>query len=207
MQYTATTQQCVEQQPDGCDTLSAAMPNWKKDTLMGPPDSLLEYLVAVFSTHNGEGDGESCEVTVQVNGMLISGRLVSVLDFYRAYRDHGMPPRREMWEQLIDRETRDNEEIAVLREAVQETIGNDTAHLSARESDLLKRLRIDYLHLENALLQTPGSAPMMLPVWRVRLADVSGWMVGYLRDFTPMPSTHVSRNERDTSDALHTADA
>ena len=161
-------------------------------------DALLAHLVGVFaSLADGDGTTEPCDITIQVNGMLISGRLVSVLDFYRAYRDRGMPPRRDLWEQLIDREIKENEEVAILRNAVQETIGSDTAHLSARETDLLQRLHVDFLHLENAVIQTPGSAPVMLPVWRVRIVDVSGWMVGYLRDFEPLVTAPDAARSRE----------
>lgn len=165
---------------------------------MAEADALLAHLVGVFASHaDGNGTTEPCDITIQVNGLLISGRLVSVLDFYRAYRDRGMPPRPELWEQLIDREIKENEEIAMLREAVQDTIGSETAHLSSREADLLQRLHVEYLHLENAVVQTPGSAPVMLPVWRVRIMDVSGWMVGYLRDFEPLVTAPESTRTRE----------
>lgn len=169
---------------------------------MAEADALLAHLVGVFASHaDGDGTTEPCDITIQVNGMLISGRLVSVLDFYRVYRDRGMPPRPDLWEQLIDREIKENEEIAMLREAVQDTIGTETAHLSSREADLLQRLHVEYLHLENAVVQTPGSAPVMLPVWRVRLEDVNGWMVGYLRDFEPLvtapETTRARERQRD----------
>jgi hypothetical protein len=102
----------------------------------------------------------SLPVTLNVPGGVLHGELIS----HEAWK--------AAWAQDLREITGDGARMmAVFPETVDQ--GVEEAH-GAEGPDTLPR----WIHLRDATLLTGSTASVALPLWRARLADVSGWALG-----------------------------
>ncbi|MEU1291156.1 hypothetical protein ABZ439_01775 [Streptomyces sp. NPDC005840] len=119
------------------------------------PDLQLQMLVRLMS----EDDGAALPLTLLVAGGLLHGELISheawKADWARGLRGVGGAG-------------------AYLLERFPEQVDQEVA---ARQGAAARRLP-QWIHLRNATCLGGSGDPVVMPLWRGRLADVSGWSLG-----------------------------
>jgi hypothetical protein len=128
-------------------------------------DWMLELLVRVA---NAMTSGSFLGVTLNVSGQVVTGRLISVIAYYRGYAN--------MWEQALGVGDHSRNYVEPWRELA------DRMEKERLEGDEEKLPTPRYVHLSNARY-VYGSG--LIPtndglLWRGRISDVSAFSLGYL---------------------------
>lgn len=147
------------------------------------PDILLTELVSLFANSLDAELG----VTLMVGGAVISGTLIGERAYLKAV--NGMV--RRLTRELLEKPSAEELDAVAgvfdpdrLTEDLLPAVLQENGASADIETDLLNQTPpLRYLHLRDPILVQPGSmlsfADSELPIMRVRLTHVEGWIVGH----------------------------
>ena len=155
------------------------------------PDVILAYLVSSLVNVGGAPLG----VTLMVRGTIITGTLMSEREYLDTLSHMLQAQVREVLAALPEEDRQQAENAFDLR-AFEEDFYPEIDEDDEDEDDeeVMPPTELTYLHLKNPLVISPqptiGFGSGALPVMRVRMANIDGWMMGAsipedIDDFAP----------------------
>lgn len=134
-----------------------------------PDDVLATYVDAVNQAQ--EPVAEGLPVTLTVRGLVIAGELIPNWQWFDEVAQLPGGPDSRYFElaRALKEHVRTTSDAVAAQSAGDELTDEQRTALGTRTA---------YIHLRNARLLVPASAPQGAPYWRGRLSDVSGWSVG-----------------------------
>ncbi|TQL56096.1 hypothetical protein [Subtercola boreus] len=130
---------------------------------LSPHDLILEDLMNVFLGLNDEHVGASVGITLSFAGTVVSGLMITRPEFQKRLADLIAPSSTVVAEGLT--------QLWERRETAAQ------AFAKGREDANLPNFRRNYIHLMNAQVEN-GSEVLRDGLWRGRLSEVSGWILG-----------------------------
>ncbi|MBL8147888.1 MAG: hypothetical protein JNL34_16035 [Anaerolineae bacterium] len=159
------------------------LPEFDPAAFWQEPDFLLTELVSLFANALDAELG----ITLMVGGAIVSGSLIGERAYLKAV--NGLVKR--LSREMLDKPTREDLEAITgvfepdrLVEDLLPAVTSANGETTEIETDLLNQPPpLRYLHLKDPILIQPGTAINFagseLPIMRVRLTQVEGWIVGH----------------------------
>jgi hypothetical protein len=151
------------------------------------PDFLLAELVSMLANHLDAEVG----ITIMVRGAVYSGVLVSE----REYLSGVDAFLKQMMRAIVENPSPDDlaaiEDAIQIDEMIEDNYDSDQSDAETVDfdTDEIDPLGIRFLHMRDPVLISPGStlsfAQSTLPILRVRLTEVDGWMIGRVATMNP----------------------
>ena len=159
------------------------LPEFDPAAFWQEPDFLLTELVSLFANALDAALG----ITLMVGGAIISGSLIGERAYLKSV--NGMVKR--LSREMLDKPTREDLDAITgvfeperMVEDLLPAVTSANGETTEIETDLLNQPPpLRYLHLKDPILIQPGTAINFagseLPIMRVRLTQVEGWIVGH----------------------------
>ena len=160
-----------------------AGPAWEE------PDYILTYLVSALVNIGGAPLG----VTLMVKGTIITGTLMSEREYLDTMTAMLQDQVRSALSELPSQEREMAESAFDLRDLIEDSYPDEDED-GDEDDDEMPTMDLVHLHLRNPMVLSPqpsiGFSEGPMPVMRIRLAQVDGWMLGAsipddLDDFVP----------------------
>lgn len=129
------------------------------------PDWFLQYLIDMV---NGSPDGFEFNMSITVNGMIVTGTLISGRKYF------------DMFAKAYSDATPGS---ADYKEKIRERLASQGNTYNTENYDQSSNREPSYIHLENAKFLTGPNSPISSPdgiLWRGRIIEVSGFILGEL---------------------------
>ena len=147
------------------------------------PDFLLTDLVSLMANRSDSQMG----ITLMVKGAILTGTLVGEREYLRRVNDMFKRMARETLTKPTKEEIASIDEAFGFDELIEDEYPepgeeNEDEEGEAVETDLHEASPIRHLHLKDPVIIYPGSTlsfmDSALPILRIRLATIDGWMLG-----------------------------
>lgn len=159
------------------DTGMTDFPDFDLSAFWQEPDFLLSDLVSLMANRADSQMG----ITLMVKGAILTGTLVGERDYLRRVNETFKRMAREALAKPSKQDLADIEESFGFDEMVEDNYPPEDAPPD-EETPLPEVAPIRHLHLKDPVIIYPGSTlsfmDSALPILRIRLAAIDGWMLG-----------------------------
>jgi hypothetical protein len=158
------------------------LPDFDLAAYWSEPDFLLTDLVSLMANRADSQLG----VTLMVKGAVLTGTLVGEREYLRRINDMFKRMARETLTKPTKEELKSIDEAFGFDELIEDSYPEpsleEEGELETDEVDLEESSPIRHLHLKDPIIIYPGSTlsfiDSALPILRIRLAAIDGWMLG-----------------------------